>query len=384
MVSSWVASSFAADRKLGSFSPDGRASIKKTIALLGAVWFSFLLATTSCSARRPDPALPDLLEAARSNNAKELRRALDRGAAISGRDEHGRTALHWAAIGGSADMAAILLDRGAEVDARAQLGMTPLHWAAVAGKADVADLLVRRGADVRARNDYGMTPLHEAATAEVARVLLARGAPVGEPDDRGMTPLHLARTGKVAKVLLAAGADPFARAADGRRPMEMATGADWERDGLILYSARASARLRGESGQLSIEIRNIFEQPARQIGFAAESPGCEVEVTPASLPRLDPGELVPIVIGLTRRPGLAEKEYPLVLTLSLAGRPKARLELAVNTSRAETPEDRGMMRIGKATIRRAPSKLQYLVFAAVPVLLAGFWLFWWRRRRNLS
>jgi hypothetical protein len=363
-----------------SFSRAGVVRSKKTISLLVAVWFSLPLATTGCSRRSPDPALPDLLEAARSSNTNELRSALDRGAAISGRDAHGRTALHWAAIGGSSDAAAILLDRSAEVDARAQFGMTPLHWAAMAGKADVADLLVRRGANLRARNGYGMTPLHEAATADVARVLLARGAPADDVDDRGMTPLHLARTGKVAKVLLVAGADPFARAADGRRPMEMSTGADWERDGLILYASRASARLRGERAELSIEIRNIFEWEASQIALFAESPGCDVEVAPSSLARLDPGELVPISILLARRSGPAEGEYPLVLTLSLAGRSKARLDLRVSTSRTETPEDQGMMRIGKATIRRAPSRLQYLAYAVVPVLLAGIWLFWRRKR----
>ena len=357
-----------------SFSRSGSARSK--IFSLAPVWFSLLLATTGCAQQRRSAPVPPLLDAARTGNMKALRDRLDGGAAISERDEHGRTSLHWSAIGGSADAAALLLDRGADVDARAQFAMTPLHWAAVAGRAEVADLLVRRGADVRARNDYGMTPLHEAATAEVARVLLARGAPAGDRDHRGMTPLHLARTGKVAKELLAAAADPFARAADGRRPMEMSTGADWERDGLIIYAARASARLRGEQGTLTLEIRNIFERQTGPLGFSAESPGCDVDVAPASLARLDPGELAPIQLRLARRPSSAEGGYPLVLTLSLNGRPAARLEMRVNTAQAETPEDRGMMRLGKATIRRTPSTswLQYFVFAAVPLLLAGLWL----------
>jgi hypothetical protein len=38
------------------------------------------------------------------------------------------------------------------------------------------------------------------------------------------------------------------------------------------------------------------------------------------------------------------------------------------------------VRIGKATLRRAPSRLQYLAFAAVPALLAGLWLL--RRSRR--
>ncbi len=258
--------------------------------------------------------------------------------------------------------------------------MTPLHWAAVKGRADLADFLLRHGADVRARNAYGMTPLHEAATAEVARVLLARGAPVGERDERGMTPLHLARTGKVAKVLLEAGADPFARAADGRRPMDMATAADWERDGLVVYAGRASARLRGERAALAVEIRNVSEREAGALALTGESSACEVEISPPAVSHLDPGQLLAFQLGLARRPGAAEGEHPLHLTLSVAGRPIARVELRVDTTRAETPADRGMVRIGKATLRRAPSRLQYLAFAAVPALLAGLWLL--RRSRR--
>jgi len=358
-----------------------RARAEKAIAFWRRLSFLLLLATTACARERPPAAsLPPLLDAARRADAAALRSLLARGGAVDERDRQGRTALHWAATAGSAEAARLLLERGADVDARSGPSMTPLHWAAAKGRAELADLLLRHGADPRARNAYGMTPLHEASTAEVARVLIARGAPVGDRDERGMTPLHLARTGKVAKVLLEAGADPFARAADGRRPMDMATGADWERDGLVVYAGRASARLRGERAALLVELRNVSEEEAGPLALVGESPACEVQVSPPTISRLDPGQLLAFQLGLARRPGAAEGEHPLSLELSAAGRPVARIEMRVDTTRAETPADRGMVRIGKATLRRAPSRLQYLAFAAVPVLLAGLWLL--RRKRR--
>jgi len=340
-----------------------------------------LLAAASCSPPPPPVAgLPPLHQAARAGDVARLRALLDGGAPADERDAQQRQPLHWAAWGGSAEAVELLLGRGADVDAPARFGMAPLHLAAMAGRADAADLLLRRGADGRGRNAYGMTPLHEAAGPEVARVLLGRGAPVDVRDLRGMTPLHLARNGKVAKVLLGAGADVFARAQDGRRPLDMATAADWERDGLVVYAARGTVRLRGESAPLAVEIRNVSEREAGPIAIAAESPACRADPASPPLERLQPGELAALGLSLERRPGVAEGAHPLRLTVTWAGRPIALLELRMDTRRAETPEDRGMVRLGKATIRKSPSRLQYLAFALVPLILAGLWLL--RRRQR--
>lgn len=340
---------------------------------------ALLLATACGRDARPPPQLPPVLEAARAGDVRGLRALLDAGASPEEPDAHGRRALHWAAIGGSAEAGELLLDRGADPDAEAQHGMTPLHWAALAGRARAVELLLRRGADPRAANAYGMTPLHEAATPEVARLLLARGAALDARDQRGMTPLHLARNGKVAKVLLADGADVFARAADGRRPLDMATAGDWERHGVVLYAARSSVRLRGERAALTLELRNVSALESGQVEIQAASPAAEVSVPPP-LPRLRPAQLAAFRLGLARRPGAAEGEHPLVVTVTSGGQRIAHVELRLDTTRGETPQDRGMVRIGKATLRGRPSPLQYAAFVAPPLILAAAWLALRRRR----
>jgi len=332
----------------------------------------------------PDPHLPPLLDAARRGDLRAIRERLDSGGSVEERDDHGRTALHWAAIGGSREAGSLLLDRGADVAAPAQLKMTPLHWAALAGQAEVADLLLRRGAEVLARNAYGMTPLHEAGGPEVARVLLDRGARVADRDDRGMTPLHLARNGKVARVLLEAGADPFARSASGRRPMDMAAAWDGEKARVAIYAVRAPVRLRGEMAAVALELRNLSSSPTGPLAVSAESPACEVAAAPARLPRLDPGQAFPVLLSLARRPGVVSGEHPLRLRVAEAGSRPLELELRVDAAPGETPEDRGLVRVGGATLRPGSSRLWLLAFAAVPLLLSALWLLARRRRPPAS
>lgn len=65
---------------------------------------------------------------------------------VSVSDEHGKTALHWAAESDEAEMARILLDAGADLEARTAWGATALEWAATMGSTRVGELLISRGA----------------------------------------------------------------------------------------------------------------------------------------------------------------------------------------------------------------------------------------------
>ena len=79
---------------------------------------------------------------------------------------------------------------GADVDARNQDGYTPLHWAAMDGHVETAALLLDRGADVDARDERGATPLHyalkkgHARTVEVLRKHGGADKPPGKPRSR--------------------------------------------------------------------------------------------------------------------------------------------------------------------------------------------------------
>ena len=102
--------------------------------------------------------------------------------------------------------------------------------AATACKADHMRHLISLGADVNSTCDHGMTSLMRASKcgkASCIRKLISLGADVNVADDQGKTALMYAISdgrSAAAQVLISAGADVNATAADGAKPLKIATG----------------------------------------------------------------------------------------------------------------------------------------------------------------
>ena len=62
-------------------------------------------------------------------------------------DDHGRTALHYAAGYGEVAAVRALCEAGSDVNAADRTGMTPLHWACLKAHAPVVELLLNSKAD---------------------------------------------------------------------------------------------------------------------------------------------------------------------------------------------------------------------------------------------
>jgi ankyrin repeat protein len=110
-----------------------------------------------------------------------------------------------------------LADRGGQ-------GWTALHYAALGGHAEVLSYLLEQGADASIRNDAGRTPLIVAVDkghVGAVRVLVQHTGTQAllQGDMEGKTALHLAaREGyeEVLRILLFAGADPTITDSEGR------------------------------------------------------------------------------------------------------------------------------------------------------------------------
>jgi ankyrin repeat protein len=155
--------------------------------------------TTKAGATALTPVLGGIHEAAFRGDVERMQVLLkDNSDLVSSKDEHGWTALEWAAYAGQKDAAAYLLARKAEVSAKDNDGDTPLHRAAEQGHREVVELLLANQAEVDAKDNHGWTALHFAANydrKEVAELLLAHGANVNVINETGNTPLDLAVTG---------------------------------------------------------------------------------------------------------------------------------------------------------------------------------------------
>lgn len=214
----------------------------------------------------PPPHPPSdhpLHTALRRGNLIEARRLID--GDLVNINEHGYkgwTPLHYAAIGGHKDIAALLIARGANVRAGDTRQSTPLHTACfgsrgatdydiktgpnVGGGCDVAELLVRAGADVNASDRFRETPLHYAArysSPDVAKLLLANGGDVNAKDHCLATPLHVAAGRghiEVVRLLFSKGADPLAADCGGHTALAIAETAGLNEIPALLLDATKS------------------------------------------------------------------------------------------------------------------------------------------------
>ena len=148
------------------------------------------------------------------------------------RDDHSRTALHRAAIGGCGLQAKWLLLQGAWPHLADGDRRTPLHLAAAIGHAETAEALLEHigSRAVIGNGDVdGDTPLHLAMHAmglPAARLLVTCGAPLNARNNLGMTPLMLASMRSkidLMGLLLDEGADASCLSADGLTALDMAS-----------------------------------------------------------------------------------------------------------------------------------------------------------------
>jgi len=89
-----------------------------------------------------------------------IKTLLEHGAKVNHKNQHGRTALHKAAMYNSKEVMNLLISYGADVNARDEHQSTPLHQAAMLNNIKAAKALVEHGADIFAKNyhDYSKPP----------------------------------------------------------------------------------------------------------------------------------------------------------------------------------------------------------------------------------
>lgn len=155
-----------------------------------------------------------------------------------GRDNLGRSPLHWACATGKLHLAEQLLTRSkyakANIHAVEIREKTSLHIAAAHDRSDIVEMLLRYHANANAKSDGGWTPFHTACDkglTDIVRILLRAGTDVNAKLLNGMSPLHLAAQGgyvEVVQLLLERkevkraardifGFTPFLRAAQHKR-----------------------------------------------------------------------------------------------------------------------------------------------------------------------
>ena len=122
---------------------------------------------------------------ARYGQYETIKTLLEHGAMVNHKDQHGRTALHYAAMHRGKEIMNLLISYGADVNARDKHQSTPLHQAAMLNNIEAAKALVEHGADIFAKNyhDYSkplpegmlLTPSRGQMNKTAKEIALTRG-----------------------------------------------------------------------------------------------------------------------------------------------------------------------------------------------------------------
>ena len=178
-----------------------------------------------------------------------------------------KTALHYAAQNGHAEIVAFLLDKGAEVNRPNIAGETPLHYAVGLPDPAVVNLLLARGANLNARTTDGRSPLRMAtAFAQLGSIqaLLDKGADARDTLPNGQTLLHMtARVGPPEAIALfvSRGVDVNAAAKNGQTPLLIACAAGNGDEAAALLDHKADPNAPDASGLRPLEAAVGTGQP---------------------------------------------------------------------------------------------------------------------------
>lgn len=151
----------------------------------------------------------------------EIKRALNNGADINGRDKYGMTSLMWAsALNDNINMVKYLMQNGADINAKDNRGKTALILAAARNtNVEFVKYLIANGGDVNGKDKGGlgvlMWAIYKNPNVAVAKFLIDKGADVDAVYRGNQTPIILAtlflkdesKRVKIVRLLLKNGAE---------------------------------------------------------------------------------------------------------------------------------------------------------------------------------
>uniref|UniRef100_A0AC34FJ21 26S proteasome non-ATPase regulatory subunit 10 n=1 Tax=Panagrolaimus sp. ES5 TaxID=591445 RepID=A0AC34FJ21_9BILA len=166
-------------------------------------------------------------------------------------DDSGRTAVHWAAVGGCLSILELIASRDPHVlTVSDDAGWNLIMLASSAGRDQVVKYLLSSvDSDVNHKNKNGQTPLHYAASKNhpnIVKLLIENNADLNQTDKLGAAPLHRASAQGHIDVVKILCSNPKIRIDikdnEGNTPLHLAC--EDQNDSLAIFLAKSGANVK--------------------------------------------------------------------------------------------------------------------------------------------
>jgi len=151
---------------------------------------------------------------------------------------------------------------------------------------------------------------------------------------------------------------------------------------VLVYPGRSIVPMPGQISALPVVVRNVSPRKLTGLTLEVKTACCQVEVAPASIAELIPGDRSVFGIKLTRKPDASGQRVPLFVTLRSKDLPApAGMDLMVDLSKSPGG---AWMDVGQVKlIPRDDARTVYYLLAGVPLLFVIGWMLWrWSRRKR--
>ena len=207
--------------------------------------------------KNDEAAAESIFVAAKIGALDVLKKHLEAGVDVNGKNKSGQTALHVAAKAGQVDAVGALLEAKADVAAADKSQKTALHYAAQKGHKATTALLLEKGAPINAKDEKNKTPLDYAVSkkrAEIVELLRAKGGKTAKELLAAENIFAAAEVGDVESIkkLLAGGAEVNGKNKGGYTALHLAAKRGQAAAAAALLEAKADIGLASKSGKTAL------------------------------------------------------------------------------------------------------------------------------------
>ncbi|NMB76204.1 MAG: hypothetical protein GYA21_13870 [Myxococcales bacterium] len=130
--------------------------------------------------------------------------------------------------------------------------------------------------------------------------------------------------------------------------------------------------LTGQARSIEILGRNTLPYPLLDVRLLVQAESCDGSATPATIPRVEPGDRFSFSVTVMRRPETQARRFPATISITSANRGELRrFDLLVDATPGASLETGDFIDVGTVKVKTASPARRTLLLAVIGLLPVG-------------